>query len=61
MLAEIMKRYPKVAEELVFKYGLHCIGCPSAAMETLEEGMKVHGMNDKEVEKLVEKLNKLGI
>ena len=35
--------------------GMHCVGCPSAAMESLEEACMVHG---KDVNELVEKINK---
>ena len=34
--------------------GMHCVGCPSAAGETLEEASMVHGMN---CEKLVADIN----
>ena len=29
--------------------GMHCVGCHSAAMESLEEACMVHGMNVDEV------------
>lgn len=29
--------------------GMHCVGCPSAAMESLEDACAVHGMNCDEV------------
>lgn len=29
--------------------GMHCVGCPSSAMESLEEACMVHGMNADEV------------
>ena len=29
--------------------GMHCIGCPSAAMESLEDACAVHGMDVNEV------------
>ena len=29
--------------------GMHCVGCPSSAMESLEEACLVHGMNADEV------------
>lgn len=29
--------------------GMHCVGCPSAAMESLEEACMVHGMDCEEV------------
>ena len=34
--------------------GMHCVGCPSSAMESLEEACMVHGTNSDE---LVAKLN----
>ena len=38
-----------------FEVGMHCIGCPSAAGETLEEACLVHGIA---VDDLLDKLNK---
>ena len=38
-----------------FAAGMHCIGCPSAAGETLEEACLVHGIS---VDDLVSQLNK---
>ena len=29
--------------------GMHCVGCPSSIMETLEEACMVHGINCDEV------------
>jgi len=37
---------------------MHCIGCPAAAMETLEEGCLAHGMDKKQIDNLIKKLNK---
>ena len=34
--------------------GMHCIGCPSSQMESLEEAAMVHGMD---VDVLVEQIN----
>ena len=39
---------------IFFEMGMHCIGCPSASGETLDEACLVHGM---EVDVLVGKLN----
>lgn len=58
LILEIVERYPKLVDILVEKYGLHCIGCSFSAVESLEEGAMGHGMNKKEVEKMVEELNK---
>lgn len=39
---------------ILMESGMHCVGCPSARGETLEEACMVHGMD---VNTLVEKLN----
>ena len=41
---------------VLLNYGMHCIGCPSAQGETLEEAAMVHGMD---VDALLEALNQL--
>ncbi len=57
-LAKLVTQYPKLAETLMFKYGLHCLRCMAASFETLEEGAKAHGMTNKDIEQMIEKLNK---
>ena len=39
---------------LFFEIGMHCLGCPSARGETLEEACAVHGID---VDEMVKKLN----
>ncbi len=39
---------------LLMGAGMHCVGCPSSAMETLEEAAMVHGLN---ADELVEDIN----
>ena len=53
---EIMNINPG-AGMILFEYGLHCVGCGMASMETLEQGCLAHGMNEKEIKELVERLN----
>jgi len=56
--AELLEKYPEAAEILSEK-GMHCVGCPMAMQETLEQGVLAHGMDaDKLVKELNEKLNK---
>ena len=55
--SEIMEKHPESAE-ILFIEGLHCIGCGMAMYESLEDGCKAHGMNKKEIEELIKKLNK---
>lgn len=54
---EILEKKPE-AIEIMMKYGLHCAGCHAAAFESVEEGAKAHGMNEKEIKKMLEELNK---
>lgn len=56
-LNEVLIDKPQTAD-MLFKAGLHCVGCPFSMQETLEQGCKAHGMNEKEIEKLVKRLNK---
>ena len=37
------------AGEILMKYGMHCLGCPSAQMETLLEACEVHGGDVNEI------------
>ena len=48
--AEIIQKHPEVVETLMDK-GMHCIGCPMAQMESLEDGAKAHGLNPDEIVK----------
>ena len=43
-IGEILQVAPEKAE-ILMECGMHCIGCPSAQMETLEEAALVHGMD----------------
>ena len=54
---EILMNKPEAAE-ILFEAGMHCVGCPMAQMESLEEGCRAHGMSEKEIDKIVEELNK---
>lgn len=39
---------------ILMSCGMHCVGCPSSAGETLEEASVVHGMD---VNELITKIN----
>ena len=40
--------------EILMRAGMHCVGCPSAARETLEQAGMVHSMD---ADELVEEIN----
>jgi hybrid cluster-associated redox disulfide protein len=56
-LGEVAAKYPG-AIMVLFKYGLHCIGCHVASYETVEQGAMAHGLSDKEIKQMVEEMNK---
>lgn len=54
-IGEILRAKPEVAPVLMAA-GMHCLGCPSAQGETLEEAAMVHGMN---IDDLMKKIDEL--
>ena len=56
LIGEIVEKYPQVVPTLM-GFGLHCVGCHVAGFESLEDGFKAHGMDDKQIEESVKKLN----
>lgn len=57
-IGEILRVAPEVAPYLM-QAGMHCLGCPSAQGETLEEAAMVHGIDIDELMEFIEKnLNK---
>lgn len=52
-IGEIIKSKQN-APQILTGYGMGCVGCPSAQMETLEQACQIHGIN---LEELLTKLN----
>lgn len=44
IISEILKLDEAIAP-ILMRSGMHCIFCPSAQMETLEEAAQVHGID----------------
>ena len=43
-IGEILRTNPNVAPVLL-EIGMHCLGCPSAQAESLEDAAMVHGLD----------------
>ena len=43
-IGEILRKTPDVAP-ILMEAGMHCLGCPSAQGESLEEAAMVHGID----------------
>ena len=52
-IGELLTVFPEAAP-ILMEIGMHCLGCPSAQMESLEEAAMVHGID---ADLLVEKIN----
>lgn len=48
---------PNTADILI-KSGMGCVGCMMAQVETLEQGLKTHGFNKKQIDEIIKRLNK---
>lgn len=53
-IEEVIKSWPATVS-VFLKYGLHCLGCPMAAPETIKEAAKLHQV---EIKKFIRELNK---
>ncbi|MGI5058376.1 DUF1858 domain-containing protein [Treponema pectinovorum] len=57
LVGQIVKDFPEAIDTLM-EIGMHCLGCPSSQMESLNDAAFVHGLNPEDVVKKVnEKLN----
>ena len=53
MIGELLQIDENVAP-ILLNIGMHCLGCPSSQMETIEQAAMVHGIASK---KLVDEIN----
>ena len=53
IIGDVLDAYPDTAP-LFLEIGMHCLGCPSSQMETIEEAAMVHGID---AESLVQEIN----
>lgn len=55
IIGDILDVNAEAAAPYFFEMGMHCLGCPSARGESIEQACAVHGVD---ADELVEKLNK---
>lgn len=54
LIGELLREKPEAAE-ILMRFGMGCIGCPSSQMESLEQAAMVHGLD---LQNLLAELNK---
>lgn len=55
IIADVLDQYPETAQVFV-DIGMHCLYCPSARGESIEEACAVHGQDP---DRLIEKINEI--
>ena len=53
IIGDVLDNAPETAQ-FFFEIGMHCLGCPSARGESIEQACMVHGTN---ADELVKKIN----
>lgn len=53
-VGQVLRTHPETVQ-VFLELGMHCLGCPSSTMESIEGAALTHGHN---ADELVEKLNK---
>ncbi len=56
-IKKLLDDYPVVVEVLI-DYGLNCVNCSFSSMDTLGNGLKIHGL-DHEQEMILRDLNRI--
>jgi hybrid cluster-associated redox disulfide protein len=55
-IAEVLRLNPDTVP-VFLRYGMHCLGCPTATGESLADAAAVHGID---LEKMLRDLNEVG-
>jgi hybrid cluster-associated redox disulfide protein len=56
IIGEILQKYPD-AIPVLMGAGIGCVGCPRAQQETIEDGLKSHGLSDQQIDDIVSAMN----
>ncbi|PRX27725.1 hybrid cluster-associated redox disulfide protein [Orenia metallireducens] len=57
IISEVLRKYPETAE-VFMSFGMHCLGCPTATGEAIEQAVMVHGIDlDEMMKALNERVN----
>jgi len=56
LIGEVVQKHPETVE-VMFRHGMHCIGCGMTAYESIEQGCMGHGMDGKQIDEMVSEMN----
>ena len=58
-ISGIVEDYGAVADRILRRYGLYCIGCEYASQETVRDGARAHGLSDQKTSRLILELKQV--
>ena len=58
LINPLLQKHPEVAE-ILMAYGLHCVGCHFSGLDTVEDGARVHGIPEEDIDMMVKDANKI--
>ena len=56
-IEELMMADPAM-NDVLYEYGLYCGNCFAAGYDTIADGAKIHGLENEEIDELIQELNK---
>ena len=56
---DLLDQYGMDAARILMENGMHCVGCAASHFESLEEGCRAHGFDDKKIEDILKQLNEI--
>ncbi len=58
LVGDLLQSYPQ-SVEIMANYGFHCINCNFNAFDSIENGAKIHGLTEAQINSLVSELNSM--
>jgi len=58
IIGDAVEIAPEAVGKVFADHGLHCIGCHVSPYETIEQGARGHGIDDKTIDKMIVEINK---
>ncbi len=55
-IKSLIEAHPEVAE-ILMAYGLQCANCHFSEFDTLEDGARLHGLNEEDIKMMVKDVN----
>ncbi len=57
IMADVLEKFGGQADRIIRRYGLYCAGCQHSTADTLAQGARQHGLDDRHLQRLLRELN----